>query len=160
MQELLGLCDRLNLLLTSMPSARPSKLQLQGLGLNLSNLSLSDDDRISGNGSFSNENGNAPRSESPEQIEEDPSPTTPKVDKGKGKAEPEPEQHEPVLASPRHFLVGESEDEDDGQRFLDAEEGDESVTSPTDRCVSLSSIGSTTLLMTFICLCFVGPEVG
>jgi len=133
MEELLGLCDRLNLLLARVPSVRPSKLQLQGLGLKVSG---SNGNGIGGNGLFANGNGHATLSESPVQGDDDddvPSPTTPKIDKGKGRAEPEPEEHEPVL-SPKHFLVGESEDEDeDGQRFLDAEEGDDSVTSPTDR---------------------------
>ena len=133
MEELLGLCDRLNLLLARVPSVRPSKRQLQGLGLKLS---VPDGNGVGGSGLFANGNGHATLSESPVQGDGDddvPSPTTPKVDKGKGRAEPEPEEHESVL-SPRHFLVGESEDEDeDGQRFLDAEEGDDSVTSPTDR---------------------------
>jgi protein phosphatase 1 regulatory subunit 37 len=136
MEELFGLCDRLNILLARLPSTRQSKFQLQGLGLKINDTSFLDGNGANSNSYFANGNGHALRSESPDQDnghEELPSPITPKVDKGKGRAEPEPEQHEPVL-SPRHFLVGESEDEDeDGQRFLNPGEGDDSVASPTDR---------------------------
>lgn len=133
MEELLGFCDELNGLLVKLSSTRP-KLHLQGLGLDLSGVPRFD---INGNYGFANGNG-ALHSESPDQDDdtEEPSPTTPKVDKGKGRAEPEPEQHEPVLSpSPRNFLVGESEDEDeDGHRFLEIEENG-GVASPTDRLV-------------------------
>ena len=133
-EELLGLCDRINFLLAKVPSARPSKPQLQGLGLKINNDLILDRNGASSNGLLANGNGDITRSESPDQYgDEEPSPTTPKVDKGKGRAEPEPEQHEPVL-SPSHFLVGESEDEDEeGHRFLHLEDIDEPVASPTDR---------------------------
>jgi protein phosphatase 1 regulatory subunit 37 len=132
MEELLGLCDRLNLLLAKVPSARPSKLHLQGLGLKLDNNSIPNGNGASGNGLFVRENGHATRSDQHGDDEEEPSPTTPKVDKGKGRAEPEPEQHEPVL-SPTHFLVGEEYEDEDGQRFLHQDDLDDSVTSPTHR---------------------------
>jgi len=136
LEELLGLCDRLNLLLANMPSARPSKLQLQGLGMKLGNASILNGNGANGNGLFANGNGHATRSESPDQSHDDKENPSSKIDKGKGKAEPEPEQHEPVL-SPRHFLVGESEDEDeaddpivdpdgvgfDGEKFPDSRRG-------------------------------------
>jgi protein phosphatase 1 regulatory subunit 37 len=132
LEELLGLCDRLNLLLANMPSARPSKLQLQGLGMKLGNASILNGNGANGNGLFANGNGHATRSESPDQSHDDKENPSPKIDKGKGKAEPEPEQHEPVL-SPRHFLVGESEDEDeDEQRYLH-ENVDIPNPSPIDR---------------------------
>lgn len=132
MEELLSLCDHLNILLGRVTRGRLSKLQLEGLGLKLGDMSV-----VDGN-AFTNGNGNAhvPCSKSPDQdSNEEPSPTTPKVDKGKGRAEPEPEPHEPVLSpSPRDFLVGESEDEDeDGHRFLHLEDDDNNVASPTDR---------------------------
>lgn len=118
-EDMLALCDRINAQLGKMLSARPSKLQLQGLGL-----------RFEGGGAARNGlflNGDTPHAdEFDESI-----PTTPRIDKGKGRAEPEPERHEPVLLGQRNFLVGESDDEGD-QEFLDAEDTD-GVASPTDR---------------------------
>jgi protein phosphatase 1 regulatory subunit 37 len=56
------------------------------------------------------------------------------VNMGKGHAKPEPEEPEKAL-NPT-FMVAESEDEDeDEHRFLDVEQGEEEVTSPTDRYV-------------------------
>lgn len=147
MEELLGLCDLLNLLLGKVTRSRLSKLQLQGLGLKLGDMPA-----VDGNG-FANGNVHVSRSESLDQdSNEEPSPTTPKVDKGKGRAEPEPEPHEPVLSpSTRDFQVGESEDEyEDGHRFLHPEDDDgNNVTSPTDRRV-LYSILFTIMLTMFV----------
>lgn len=116
LEEMLGLCDQINVQLGKVPPPRVGKPLLQGLGL-----------RFNETAQYRNlTNGDTPH------ADEYDTPTTPKVDKGKGRAEPEPEYHEPVLGQ-RNFLVSES-DEDEGadQEFLDAEDM-EGVASPTDR---------------------------
>ena len=113
MEEMLGLCDQINVQLGKVP--KPGRPQLQGLGLRFDNFSRQ----------APLTNGDTPH------ADEYDTPTTPKVDKGKGRAEPEPEYHEPVLIQ-KNFLVSETDDEHSDQEFLDAEDI-EAVASPTDR---------------------------
>ncbi|KAF7984923.1 hypothetical protein HWV62_9827 [Athelia sp. TMB] len=113
MEEMLGLCDQINVQLGKVP--KPGRPQLQGLGLRFDDFSRQ----------APLTNGDTPH------ADEYDTPTTPKVDKGKGRAEPEPEYHEPVLIQ-KSFLVPETDDEHSDQEFLDAEDI-EAVASPTDR---------------------------
>lgn len=117
LEELLGLCDKLNNAVAQLLSA-PSRRSLHGLGLNIPSavISSTDEDALH---------------EKPTDLSEDDEPLTPKVDKGKGRAEPEPEEPEKVL-SPT-FMITESEDEDeDDNRFL-GEEDQTTVPSPVVR---------------------------
>ncbi|KAG1863171.1 hypothetical protein DFJ58DRAFT_715166 [Suillus subalutaceus] len=110
LEELLGLCDKLNSAITQLSSAPSSRPLLH----------------VPADGDVLHER--------PTDLSEDDAPLTPKVDKGKGRAEPEPEEPEKVL-SPT-FTINESEDEDeDDNRFL-GEEDQISVPSPVVRSKS------------------------
>jgi hypothetical protein len=118
LEELLGLCDKLNNAIAQLPSTPPSRPLRHGLGLDIPSAVISSAD------------GDALH-ERPADLSEDDTPLTPKVDKGKGRAEPEPEEPEKVL-SPT-FMITESEDEEeDDSRFLGAED-QISVPSPVVR---------------------------
>ncbi|KIK80501.1 hypothetical protein PAXRUDRAFT_833481 [Paxillus rubicundulus Ve08.2h10] len=124
LEELLGLCDKLNTEIDRLSSRASSKSLLLGLGLRVDCLNGTNGDVLH---------------DSPKQGDEDEEAgglLTPRVDKGKGRAKPEPEVPEKVL-SPT-FTITESEDEDeDDHKFLAAEVGEpEQVTSPTDRSKS------------------------
>ena len=120
LEELLGLCDRLNSAITKLSSVPSSKSLLHGLGLKITSevTSSADGDALH---------------ESPTDLSEDDEPSTPKVDKGKGRAEPEPEEPEKVL-SPT-FMISESEDEDEDDNRFVGEEDQVSVPSPVVRWV-------------------------
>lgn len=121
LEELLGLCDKLNSAIIQLSSAPSSKPLLHGLGLNIPSAVIS-----SAAGDALHER--------PADLSEDDAPLTPKVDKGKGRAEPEPEEPEKVL-SPT-FMINESEDEDeDDNRFI-GQEDQISVPSPVVRSKS------------------------
>ncbi|KAG2124709.1 hypothetical protein BD769DRAFT_1466747 [Suillus cothurnatus] len=121
LEELLGLCDKLNSAITQLPSTSPSRPLRHGLGLDIPSAVISSADRDA-------------LHERPADLSEDDTPLTPKVDKGKGRAEPEPEEPEKVL-SPT-FMITESEDEEeDDSRFLGAED-QISVPSPVVRSKS------------------------
>ncbi|KAG2055296.1 RNI-like protein [Suillus hirtellus] len=121
LEELLGLCDKLNSAITQLSSAPSNISLLHGLGLNIPNAEISP-----ANGDASHGN--------PADLSEDDTPLTPKVDKGKGRAEPEPEEPEKVL-SPT-FMITESEDEDEDDNRLLGEEDQISVPSPVVRSKS------------------------
>jgi len=125
LEELLGLCDKLNTGIDRLSSRTSSKSLLLGLGLKVDCL----------NGTSGDVLHDSPKGD--EENEEADGLLTPRVDKGKGRAQPEPEVPEKVL-SPT-FTITESEDEDeDDHRFMDVEEGGEpeQATSPTDRSKS------------------------
>jgi hypothetical protein len=131
LEELLGLCDKLNSAVAQLSSA-PSSRSLHGLGLNIPSAVISSTE------------GDALH-EKPADLSEDDTPLTPKVDKGKGRAEPEPEEPEKVL-SPT-FMITESEDEDeDDNRFL-GEEDQINVPSPVVRWVIIQTRYRHTLIM-------------
>ncbi|KAG2357028.1 hypothetical protein BDR07DRAFT_1421401 [Suillus spraguei] len=121
LEELLGLCDKLNNAITQLSSTPPSRSLLHGLGLSIPSAVISSTD-----GDTLHEN--------PADLSEDDTPLTPKVDKGKGRAEPEPEEPEKVL-SPT-FMITESEDEDEDDHRLSGEEDQINVPSPVVRSKS------------------------
>lgn len=131
LEELLGLCDKLNNAVAQLLSA-PSRRSLHGLGLNIPSAVITS-------------TGGDALLEKPADLSEDDEPLTPKVDKGKGRAEPEPEEPEKVL-SPT-FMITESEDEDeDDNRFL-GEEDQTTVPSPVVRWVVTQTQYLHTLMM-------------
>ncbi|TFK50472.1 RNI-like protein [Heliocybe sulcata] len=78
-------------------------------------------------------NGHAEAEAEGEEGEDEEVLATPRVDKGKGRAQPEPEEVEKIL-SPTKFLITESDDEDEGEKYHDAAEAPEfGSPSPTDR---------------------------
>lgn len=132
LEELLGLCDKLNSAITQLSSAPSSRSLLHGLGLNIPSAVISP-----ANGGASHGN--------PTDLSEDDTPLTPKVDKGKGRAEPEPEEPEKVL-SPT-FMITEFEDEDEDDNTLLGEEDQIDVPSPVVRWVTMRAKYLHTLMM-------------
>ena len=112
LEDLLGLCDKLNSTITRLSSIHSSKSLLHGLGIKIA----SEATGLHGN----------PR---------DGEPLTPKVDKGKGRAEPEPEEPEKVL-SPT-FMITESEEEDEDDNRFSGEEDQVTLPSPVVRWVTI-----------------------
>jgi len=110
LEDLLGLCDRLNNAIARMSSTSSSGT-LHGLRIKAAGEVTSDADL---HGSPTDEQ-----------------PLTPRVDKGKGRAEPEPEEPEKVL-SPT-FMITESEDEDEDDNRFSGEEDQASIPSPVVR---------------------------
>ncbi|KAJ6574419.1 hypothetical protein B0H19DRAFT_1124428 [Mycena capillaripes] len=126
MEELLDVNDTLMTLVARVPPPGRPTLTLQGLGLKWA----------PGAGpaaaSPSLENGHSPLAGNEgvnghvDVGEEDHTPTTPRIDKGKARAVPEPEEPEKVL-SPT-LMLGDDEDDEDGEgrlRFSPVEEGED-----------------------------------
>lgn len=112
LEPLLSLCDRLNVVVSNLPTPRPT-LGLKTQGLDVAEVAS---ERV------------FHASPAPMSDDEPDEPPTPRIDKGKGRAEPEPEEHEKVLSP--SFLISESEDEE-------SVEGAEAIAvSPTDRSKS------------------------
>ncbi|KAG2048913.1 hypothetical protein BDR06DRAFT_1070419 [Suillus hirtellus] len=117
LEELLGLCNKLNSAITQLSSAP-------------STISPANGDASHGN---------------PTDLSGDDTPLTPKVDKGKGQAEPEPEEPEKV-SSPT-FMITEFEDEDEDDNTLLGEEDQIDVPSPVVRWVTMRAKYLHTLMM-------------
>jgi protein phosphatase 1 regulatory subunit 37 len=113
LEDLLGLCDKLNTSIARLSTIPSSKPLLHSLGLKLASSATSFADL--------------------HQSPADEEPVTPKVDKGKGRAEPEPEEPEKVL-SPT-FMITESEDEDEDDNRFSGEEDQASTPSPVVRWI-------------------------
>lgn len=123
LENLLGLCDKLNSAIARLSSIPSSKSPLHGLEIKTTSEAID-------------------LHEGPADEE----PLTPKVDKGKGRAEPEPEEHEKVL-SPT-FMITESEDEDEDDNRFSGEEDQISVPSPVVRWVTIREKNLHVLMIT------------
>ncbi|KAJ7123492.1 hypothetical protein C8R44DRAFT_620615 [Mycena epipterygia] len=132
MEELLDVNDELMTLIARAPAPGRPTLTLQGLGLKWAPGAPVASPALGNGDATASANGHA-------GVEEDDAPTTPRVDKGKARAVPEPEEPEKVL-SPT-LMLGDDEDDEDGEgslRFSPVEEGDddektENVASPNLR---------------------------
>jgi protein phosphatase 1 regulatory subunit 37 len=137
MEELLDVNDTLTALVARVPPPGRPTLTLQGLGLKwapgagqaVSSPALGNGHSPTGLGAGGQGDaggGGAANGHVNMGEEDDDAPTTPRVDKGKARAVPEPEEPEKVL-SPT-LLLGDDEDDEDGEgrlHFSPVEDGED-----------------------------------